>query len=377
MLRLVFYILLLLYSLSTKANEDEINLLVFSMQNEIEEVQNEYFKEVDLIHLELKKIRQNLSANSNLSTAEKLDYFIEKDALNNKLSILKSKAETDISKIRYLKGIQIVKLLYEKVLSLDHHFSAVQTITDINRISNPNEYPEFKNIKQKLNASQNKKEGYNLTELLGTNAIVSVTNTFLNLFNNTSLSRQEKEDELKQIECIIDFTLRKTNDLNLIYYETEYLKTSNETIKKDIEALFKSFAKPLSYHTTLSECRNNDDWSALYNSLNKYVEEMNSLDGVQNYKMRVELGFPVDQLIRFIYKYNDFIEDGESFYLKFATILSSYENEEQCQSKLKIEYSKLKNDIHSSIDKFRIAYKPVEINGSKLKEIIYGLNEFN
>jgi hypothetical protein len=104
---------------------------------------------------------------------------------------------------------------------------------------------------------------------------------------------------------------------------------------------------------------------------------MNSLEGVESYKMRVELEFPVDQLVRFIYKYNDFIEDGESFYLQFATILSSYENEEQCQTKLKIEYEKLKEDVHSSINKFKIAYKPVEINGSKLKEIIYGLNEFN
>lgn len=55
MFRLVFYISLVLYSLTAKANEDEINLLVFSMQNEIEQVQNEYFKEVGLIHIELKK----------------------------------------------------------------------------------------------------------------------------------------------------------------------------------------------------------------------------------------------------------------------------------------------------------------------------------
>jgi hypothetical protein len=27
-------------------------------------------------------------------------------------------------------------------------------------------------------------------------------------------------------------------------------------------------------------------------------------------------------------------------------------------------------------DKFNVAYKPVEINGSKMKEILYRLNEF-
>ena len=366
-----------IFLLSIKSYSEDVNLLVNEMFYEIEKIQDVYFNKIQAINEEMDAVTTKLKSDKTISIEEKVNLLILKDELAKTKKDLKNKAETDISKIRYIKGIQIIKLLYEKVLSLDHHFSAVQTITDINRISNPNEYVEFKSIKEKLNSNQNKKEGYNLTDLLGSNAIVSVTNTFLNLFNNTSLTKQEKEDELKKIECIIDFTLSKTNDLNLIYYETEYLKSSNESIKKDIEALFKSFAKPLGYHTTLTECRNNDDWATLYSSLNKYIDKMNSLEGVESYKMRVELEFPVDQLVRFIYKYNDFIEDGESFYLQFATILSSYENEEQCQTKLKIEYEKLKEDVHSSINKFKIAYKPVEINGSKLKEIIYGLNEFN
>jgi hypothetical protein len=29
-----------------------------------------------------------------------------------------------------------------------------------------------------------------------------------------------------------------------------------------------------------------------------------------------------------------------------------------------------------AIEKFNVAYKPIEINGSKMKEILYGLNEF-
>lgn len=38
---------------------------------------------------------------------------------------------------------------------------------------------------------------------------------------------------------------------------------------------------------------------------------------------------------------------------------------------------KLKNDIDVTIDKFNIAYKPVEVSGSKMKEILYVLNEFD
>jgi len=58
-------------------------------------------------------------------------------------------------------------------------------------------------------------------------------------------------------------------------------------------------------------------------------------------------------------------------------MLNSYENEQQCSSKIPAEYKKLKEGIAVSIEKFNTAYKPVEINGSKMKEVLYGLNEYN
>ena len=93
--------------------------------------------------------------------------------------------------------------------------------------------------------------------------------------------------------------------------------------------------------------------------------------------MQVNLEFSIDKLLQFIAKYNNFIDDGVKFYQKFRTILNSYENEKQCESKLPVEYKKLKDDIEIAIQKFNIAYKPVEINGSKMKEILYGINEYD
>jgi len=57
-------------------------------------------------------------------------------------------------------------------------------------------------------------------------------------------------------------------------------------------------------------------------------------------------------------------------------MLESYENEQQCATKIPLEYKKLKENIVVSIEKFNTAYKPVEINGSKMKEILYGINEY-
>jgi beta-lactamase class A len=98
-----------------------------------------------------------------------------------------------------------------------------------------------------------------LTAVLGTNTIVSVVQTFTNMIA-ASLTKEEKEKELANVECILDFTLRMQNDLNTIYFETAFLQTSNDKIKQDIEALFRDYTKPIGFESTLENCRANDDW---------------------------------------------------------------------------------------------------------------------
>jgi hypothetical protein len=274
-----------------------------------------------------------------------------------------------------LKGLQIIKILYEKVLSLDHHFASVRTFSEISKIANPNQYPEYEKLKEVLANKRDKKTAFELTTLLGTNTIVSVIQTLTSMVSS-SLSREEKEKELAKVECILDFTLRMQNDLNTIYFETAFLQTSNDKIKHDIEILFKEYTKPIGYSATLENCRTNDDWEDITQKMEDYLTKMKFTSGSTQYKMQVNLDFPVERLLQFISQYNYFIDQGGKFYEKFSIILESYENEKQCETKLLLEYKKLKADIDVAIEKFSVAYKPVEINGTKMKEILYGLNEF-
>lgn len=92
--------------------------------------------------------------------------------------------------------------------------------------------------------------------------------------------------------------------------------------------------------------------------------------------MQINLEFPIDRLLQFITQYNTFIDQGTKFYEKFGIMLNSYENEQHCSSKLPIEYNALRESITVTIEKFNTTYKPVEINGSKMKEILYGINEY-
>lgn len=375
-MKLAFIIFTLFWSYSSLAHKDfnkDPNVIFQEMLQEIENINEIYDIKNHSIHLKIQKIDRKLKVSDNVE--QKVELLIQKDILKTRLQSLKQSNAKDITKVRYIKGLEIIRLLYEKVLSLDHHFASVATFSEINKIANPNQYPEYDRLKSLVKSKRHKKEGFDLTNVLGTNTLVSVINTFSNMMVS-DLSKEEKEEELQNIDCILDFTLRMQNDLNTIYFETAFLQKSNATIKADIEKLFLNFTKPIGYAAQLEDCRNNDDWASVRQKLNKFVEQMNKANDSDGLRMRIDLEFPIDRLIQFITQYNNFINDGEDFYQKFKIMLNSYENEDQCQSKLPIEYKKLKSDIDIAVQKFNVAYKPIQVNGSKMKQLLYGLNEY-
>ncbi|MGB7500131.1 MAG: hypothetical protein WA897_09645 [Moheibacter sp.] len=306
---------------------------------------------------------------------EKVNLLIEKDRLKDQITMTEDAEYNEISKIRYIKGLQIMKLLYEKILSLDHHFSSIYTFSEISKISNPNSYPEFLKVKDLVLKKKKKKLDFDLGNILGENPIISATQTFIGLLDFDFSSNKTKE-ELYKIECILDFTVSMHNELNTVYFETTFLKSGNDALKESIETLFTDYTKPIGYDQDLETCRKLDDWDSLKHKLNTYMNEMEKSEGREQFKKRVDLEFPIDRLLQFISAYNGFIDQGEQFYRKFKIILGSYESSTQCKTETPVEYSKLKNDVETAIEKFQIAYRPIEINGSKMKEILYGLNEY-
>lgn len=360
-------------------NDKEIEQIVAELTAEINTTRAYYGSLKQVVFNELNQINNNLVTETNLE--KKVNLLIEKDLLSEKLKILEASEMSNINKIRYLKGLSIIKILYEKVLSLDHHFSSIATFNEISKISNPNNYPEFSKVKDLINKKTDKKKGLKLTSLLGQNIYTSSIDMLVGLFNSNA-SPEVKEAELQKIECIMDFTLRMNNDLNTIYFETAFLQKSNDKVMDDLERLFKDYTKPIKYFTSLKECRSNDDWDIVRDNLTEYLDKLAGAISAGNKqqqvtRMQINLNFPIDRLLQFITQYNSFIDQGGKFYEKFKIILDSYENEQQCSSSLPPAYKKLKSDIDIAIEKFNTAYKPVEINGSKMKEILYGINGYD
>ncbi len=355
----------------------------------IDKILNQWLKEVQYIHAyytqqksyvwqNIKQVDKILHTRQN--TNDKVNLLIKKQDLQAKLLLLDRAEKNNIQKIRYIKGLSVIKLLYEKVLGLDHHFSSLVTFNEINKISNPNNYPEFEKVKELIKQKTDKKKQMPLTNLLGQNMYTATIDMFIGLFY-ADAKPEEKEQELEQIQCILDFTLRMNNDLKTIYFETTFLQKSNEKVIQDIERLFKVYTKPIGYYTNLKDCRANDDWDSIHDKLNDYLNKMEEVaqDPAKTSKynkMIINLNFPIDKLLQFITEYNAFIDQGVKYYEKFKIILNSYENETQCSNALPPSYKKLKSDIDIAIDKFNTAYRPVEITGSKMKELLYGINEY-
>jgi hypothetical protein len=365
---------------STNDPNEEITIIIEELSSELQEVQSFYEILNYTLYQRLDKLSNDLVIEKVLE--RKVSLLIEKDQIQDKLAVNKLSETNDISKIRYLKGLQIIKILYEKTLTLDHHYASVATFNEINNLSNPNNYPEFIKMKDDMTKKQDKKSGFQLTSILGDNIYTSVVHSLVSLFNSPSTDKKEKEESLKEVECILDFTLRMHNDLNTIYFETAFLQKSNSNVMMELQQLFVDFTKPIKYNTPLKQCRNTDDWERVRENLTSYLEEMdkamkNDSERYKAHKMQINLEFPIDRLLQFIILYNGHIDQGAKFYEKFGIMLNSYENEQQCATKIPVEYKRLKESIAISIEKFNTAYKPVEINGSKMKQILYGINEFD
>lgn len=66
--------------------------------------------------------------------------------------------------------------------------------------------------------------------------------------------------------------------------------------------------------------------------MEEYLIKMKTKTGTPQFKMQVNMEFPIDRLLQFITQYNNFIDQGGKFYEKFKIILNSYENQKQCET---------------------------------------------
>ena len=114
---LLFAMLLMSVNSFSYEFHENPNQLVYELLHEIKKIGEKYEVLLDEKHKQLNHINQSLA--EAYSTEQKVELLYQKDKINAEIKQLSIDTNTEISKIRYLKGLQIIKILYEKVLSLD------------------------------------------------------------------------------------------------------------------------------------------------------------------------------------------------------------------------------------------------------------------
>jgi len=312
------------------------------------------------------------------SVEERLSSLIEIRRLEKEIQKVEYQFDLKFTKFRYKKGIEVLKMVYEKILSLDHHFATLRSFQDISTLSNPNSYPEFVKIKESLKNNTKSKDPIQLPDFLDNNPLISMGYTVVSSFFGTGKKSQRRKD-LNEISCLLDFSLSMQSDLKIIYYETDFLKLNNQELKESCIKLFEEYVSVIDYRYSMEYCRDRDDWDDVYELLDKSIEKVSEKlisQSVSNQKDFINdlnnLEFSIDRLLSFMGNYSDFISQGEKYYQKFLSILISYQNKELCVKRLPKQYKEIEEEILLSIEKFETAYKIAELKGSKLRDLLYG-----
>ena len=306
----------------------------------------------------------------------------ERQEIGERLETLETEKEIQLLKVRYKKGIDLIKLLYEKILALDHHFSGMQIYQNILLLSNPNTYPDFQKNRDFLEEQLKKKNALQLPGILHSNPYMSAAFSIVATLIGEG-EPKERQKELERISCILDFTVRMGAELSIIQHETEYLKTANQALKQECERLFEDYVKVVDYLVPLDKCRSGDDWENVYLELDEFIGTLSretsqdSDPASKNHWAReqVNLEFATQRVADFIGKYQSFVNLGSQYYQKFDNITSTYENEEVCKQELPRQFEELRLDIRLTIEKFSNTYYLPEIQGSRMKDLLYGSAE--
>jgi hypothetical protein len=361
-------------------NDTTFNKIVQDTKKEAEVLKQKYEADVKPILDKLDVISKQLEKGSFATNQERDDYIKALNSRLDKTDELKIKSfdyELDNAKLRYKKGLELIKLLYEKTLDLDHHFQALTAHNNVAKMSNPMSYPDFNTNLNEIKKKLNKKFNITLPDFLMANPYISSAFSIVSSIIGEG-KNESREETFQKISCILDFTNKMSADLNILYFETEFLKDKNANLKKNCESLFLEYVKVIGYSETLENTRENDNWRSVTQKIDeafdkekKELKEKLTKEANYTSTLKNDINFSVERLIDYVSEYSFLVSQGNDYYKKFKKIVDNYSNQD-CSTKLPTEFSTLKTEVDKTIEKFNNAYNLPDLKGSKLRELLYG-----
>jgi len=294
-----------------------------------------------------------------------------------------NEGQTDGSSLsvrRYRKGIELIRLLYEKSLALEYHFSALRLNERVEELSNPMNFPAFRESLAVLTSGK----GRHVPDLPG---VLMESPEGASLYFMLAAMSGKSDPELRQKEldrmgCLLRLLIEMQMDLKSIYYENHLLYLRTTELRQRCERLFSDYTRVVGYHKSLQDCRTEDDWDALddlIKSLSRQIKEgENTSDPALKervYTDLINMEFSVDRLLDYLDFYDEVLTSGRHMYRESQLILRHLTEVESCSSQIPGQLLRLQKDIDEAVERFDKAYEMVEVKGSRLKDLLYGFDQ--
>ncbi len=283
---------------------------------------------------------------------------------------------------RYRKGIELIRFLYEKSLALEYHFSALRLNERVEELSNPMNFPEFRESLRALIPVKNK----HLPEVPAV-LLESPEGGVFYFVLSAMLSKGEvevRQQELNRRACLLRLLIEMQIGLKSIYYENHLLYLRTTELRQRCERLFADYTQVVGYGKSLPDCRTEDDWDALDGLIKKLSKEIKEGEKASDPALRervyhhlINMEFSVDRLLDYLDFYDEVLTSGRHMYRESQLILWHLTEVEACTTEVPGQLLRLQKDIDEAVARFDKAYEMVEVKGSRLKDLLYGFDELD
>ncbi len=280
----------------------------------------------------------------------------------------------------YRRGIDLLRLLYEKALSLEYHFASLQLDHRIEQLSNPMNFEDFRKSVSQLESLNKSSVKVKMPELLLENPQSSVFYV-MNLAMNAKGAPEQRQQILDSMACLLNYIMNMQSDLDDLYYENKLLYLRTTDLRQRCEKLFADYTAAVDYDKPLSECRASDDWDELDAYISRKAEEIGAgMDAPKAavreaaYRKLINFAFSVNRLVDYLDFYDEVLNSGRHMYRECELILQHLTKVKTCSASTPEELRRLQYEISEAIERFDRAYETVELKGSRLKDILYGFD---
>lgn len=323
-------------------------------------------KQSELIE-EIERLDQELDALSSNQLEERIQTLEKKQSSIEQLRKNEQEKEIELYRTKYQAGVLVIKDIIESLQKLKSQYAAVAFNDAYRDLSDPNHYPQYvqnmEYLKKKL-----VKRGLSLPEVDMMNPIL---NAAYGVTRAIVSGQPDKNQKARELNCILDFTLMASQELNIVKYDLIYLQYSIDKLLRDSEELFRSYTRVVDYDKDFDRyIRDPND--QLAEKMEGYFHQINGSDLSTVEKEVQTIKYQLQKVMDGYIKYELFISQNTAYYEKFELIINEIDpscedpaTDAYIQEKYKVVKERLSQAKNSFINAFSKTIKQ-----SYLKELI-------